>query len=659
MISMFSWKKNNNYFVVIFLSVHFLFTGTVFCQHTSEELFHELIDHEKKSALQFHGKIESTASVSSFDVIAERCEWTLDPQVRYISGKVTTCFRPLQSSMNQIELDLSYALIVDSVIYHGSPISFQHSAADELLISFPIPLSAQVIDSVSIVYHGVPGLSGFGSFEIDQHATGPILWTLSEPYGSKEWWPCHQDLNDKIDTLDVFVTTASMYKVAGNGLLMSEIISGNSKVSHWHSEYPVAAYLVGVAVTNYSTFADTIVLSDGTSMPVVQYTYPQDSARTRSKLAEQHFNEVILFFDSLFGKYPFSKEKYGQAQFGWGGGMEHQTMSFIGNFDAYLLIHELAHQWFGDKITCGSWEDIWLNEGFATYLQGLGRQRIVPSTWNSFLTGISNTITTKPDGSVFCDDTTDVSRIFDYRLTYCKGAYLLHMLRWVMGDSTFFTSIRNYISDANLVYSYARTSNLKTHLELGSGLNLTYFFNQWYTGQGYPSYQLEWNQNGSTVELIIEQTQSDASVSFFQMPVSIQFSGNGRDTILVFDHQYSRQRFTCTLDFEVKNIYFDPERWILSAENSVISTRLKNASHYSSLVFPNPTNGILTVYDNTLPIHSIRVFDETGRMVKKVDFEFPANQQEVDISTLPAAYYLLEIETMKTVSTLKLIKIRE
>lgn len=183
----------------------------------------------------------------------------------------------------------------------------------------------------------------------------------------KEWWPCHQDLNDKIDTLDVFVTTASMYKVAGNGLLMSEIISGNSKVSHWHSEYPVAAYLVGVAVTNYSTFADTIVLSDGTSMPVVQYTYPQDSARYMQNLWSSILTRSFCFLTVCLGSIHSVRRNTDKHNSDGGGGMEHQTMSFIGNFDAYLLIHELAHQWFGDKITCGSWEDIWLNEGFATY----------------------------------------------------------------------------------------------------------------------------------------------------------------------------------------------------------------------------------------------------------------------------------------------------
>ncbi|HRH67640.1 MAG TPA: M1 family aminopeptidase, partial [Bacteroidia bacterium] len=574
------------------------------------------------------------------------------------SGRVTTRFKPAGGPIHSIELDLSHLLTVDSVEFHGTVIPFQHTQSDILIINFPQALPDLMADSVTVAYHGVPGFTGFGSFEIDAHASGPIVWTLSEPYGSKEWWPCHQDLNDKIDTVDVLVTTPSVYRVAGNGILISEQITGNSKLTHWHSEYPTAAYLIGVAATNYAVFTDTVLLSDGTALPVVEYVYPEDSSRIRTRLIENRFLDVLLFFDSLLGKYPFSNEKYGHAQFGWGGGMEHQTMSFVGSFDPSLLAHELAHQWFGDKITCGSWQDIWLNEGFATYLQGLGRQRIAPEMWPSFLAGLSNTITSQPGGSVFCSDTSEVGRVFDYRLSYCKGAYLLHMLRWVLGDADFFSSVRNYLADPDLIYSYARTSNFKSHLENVSGKNLSSFFDQWFTGSGFPSYQLEWNQNSNGIELIIGQTQSDTSVSFFSMPVPVQFSGNGRDTILVFDHHYSGQVFRFALDFEVNNVFFDPERRILSAGNSVLSTLEKNSAAVSINIFPNPASSEISLIaaEPSLSIRRVKILDSCGKLVKEFLLNVPLRYLHFPVAEFSDGIYQLEITTGHGISYGKFIK---
>lgn len=657
---MFYSARHINFIFRIAVILSIVFPFSAFSQNNSPSDFHQLIDVEKKSAGIHLQQTSLNFIPPAYDVTSARCEWNLDPGIRYISGNVMTKFKPLGNQLQLMDFDLSNLLTVDSVLYHGALISFQHSSTDHLTVNFPSVLAVQVTDSVVIYYHGEPGVSGFGSFEIDDHHGSPILWTLSEPYGSKEWWPCHQDLNDKIDTLDVIVTTPAQYKVAGNGVLKNEIINGTNRITHWQSTYPVAAYLVGVAVSNYSIIADTLQLSDGSLLPVVNYVYPEDSARQHARIINDRFYDVLLYFDSLVGTYPFSREKYGQTQFGWGGGMEHQTMSFIGNFDASLLAHELAHQWFGDKITCGTWQDIWLNEGFATYLQGLGRKRIAPSTWASFLTGLSNTITSKPDGSVFCTDTTDVGRIFDSRLTYCKGAYVLHMLRWVLGDSAFYSAIRSYMSDPALIYSYAYTNDLKRHLETVSGKNLNDFFDEWFYGSGYPSYHLEWNQKNDLVDLTIGQTQSDTSVDFFQMPVPVEFSGLNEDTIIVFDHLYSGQTFSFNLNFEIKNIFFDPERWILSAENSVISTRQKNASEYPVLLFPNPAGDQVSVYfsEQGFPVLSARIIDATGRIVKKINFDFPSPTVDFDISMLTVGFYLIEIETINKFTNLRFVKTR-
>ena len=218
-------------------------------------------------------------------------------------------------------------------------------------------------------------------------------------------------------------------------------------------------------------------------------------------------------------------------------------MTYVVSFDYSLIAHECAHQWFGDMVTCGSWEDIWLNEGFATYWQGMTVERYDPNNWMYWKQSERDYIVSAPDGSVKCTDTTDVGRIFDGRLTYSKGAYVLHMLRWVMGDPAFFQGMKDYLLDPALSYNYAKTPDLKQHLESASGLDLTTFFDQWYYNQGYPTYYLSWYPTGNTINLTISQLQSDPSVSFFEMPVPVEFKDATHDTTVVFNHTFSGQSF--------------------------------------------------------------------------------------------------------------------
>ncbi|MGZ4118492.1 MAG: T9SS type A sorting domain-containing protein, partial [Bacteroidia bacterium] len=271
-------------------------------------------------------------------------------------------------------------------------------------------------------------------------------------------------------------------------------------------------------------------------------------------------------------------------------------MTFVINFGHSLIAHECAHQWFGDRVTCGSWQDIWLNEGFATYFEGLTEQRFFPSTWYNWkLSKIAN-ITSIPNGSVLCSDTTTVGRVFDGRLTYNKGSYLLHMLRWKLGDSLFFAGLKDYLNDPALAYKYAKTPNLKAHLESVSGQNLTNFFNEWYYGQGYPSYQINYSQVGTAVTITANQTQSDGSVAFFDMPIPIRFTGIlGQDTTIVFNHTFSGQTFSATVNFPILSAEFDPDLWILSANNTI--TGITDYQFNNQInVFPNPTNENISLY---------------------------------------------------------------
>ncbi len=628
---------------ILFFSVT-LFNATAQIHSTGPSSVFDIAAIEQKAHEKKIRSSDRTAAANTYDLNYHRCVWAIDPAVNYINGNITSYFKPIVTSFNTMQFDLSNMLIVDSVKYHNTSLLYTQLPTNLLEITFPIVLSVNVIDSVTIYYQGVPSNSGFGSFVKSTHAGIPIIWTLSEPFGAQDWWPCKQDLNDKIDSIDIVVTTPQAYRVASNGLLVSETVMGTDKIYHWKSRYKIATYLIAIAVTNYAVYSDSVFLSTDT-IPVLNYVYPENLANAKTETPE--IKKIIKLYDSLTILYPFAKEKYGHAQFSWGGGMEHQTMSFMSSFNFGLTAHECAHQWFGDHITCGSWEDIWLNEGFATYFQGLTEERYFPNNWNNWKKEKVDNITSAPDGSVLCDDTTSVARIFNGRLTYNKGSYLLHMLRWKLGDAVFFQALKNYLNDPALAGGYAQTSKLKAHLEATSGKNLANFFDQWYYNQGYPSYEIIYNQTGNNVVLTVNQTQSHTSVSFFEMPIPIKFVGVGEDTTIVFNHQYSGQIFTATIPFPIISVVFDPELHLISANNKTKNISTSNDLNNEIKLYPNPATTTLNLSLFLLSKKELRfeIIDIKGRKIISINdsFNIGLTVKPIDISQLSAGTYIIKI----------------
>jgi aminopeptidase N len=576
-----------------------------------------------------------------------RMVWTVDPAVRYIAGEVTTVFEPSEA-VQSLEFDFSSALTMDSIRYRGQNLSFSRNE-NLLTVQFPAALPPFLRDTITFYYQGVPTSTGFGSFELNNHNGSPVMWTLSEPYGAMEWWPCKQALNDKIDSVDIFVRCPEAYSAASNGLLMSETVAGGWKKAHWKHRYPIPAYLIAIAVTDYVKFTVPVPVGDDT-IPMLNYVY-QESLAFAEEGADMNVQHMQLFCQ-LFGEYPFKTEKYGHAQFSWGGGMEHQTMSFVGSFAFDLLSHELAHQWFGDKITCASWEDIWLNEGFATYLNGLCYERILPQYWELYKTDRISKATAQPDGSVWVDDTTSVSRVFSSRLSYSKGAMVLHMLRWVCGDSAFFAGVRNYINDPALVYGYARTDDLIYHLETASGRDLDGFFSDWFYGQGYPSYDIKWAKlPGNQIRITVWQTPSHPSVPFFDMPLPMKLSDGANDTLIVLQHTANAQVFTVTPGFVPDGLVFDPDQWILS-RNNLVEEVLETGEplpESSIEILPNPAAGDLVVRLKTPESENAEwtLWASDGKLVlqQAIELQSGFNDIPVPAAHLPAGRYVFQLKT--------------
>ncbi len=614
---------------------------------------HFVFENEKAGRLASNHNATCSQS-GNYDVRYYRCCWNINPAVNAISGNVTMYFMPL-SLLDSMQMDVSVSLSVDSVYYHNTKANFVQLNGDVLQINFSSTLNA--LDSVTVYYHGMPPSTGFGSFVQSTHGPNnvPIIWTLSEPYGASDWWPCKNTLTDKADSIDTYITIPPGNKAASNGLLKEIIPTDTNFTYHWKHRHPIAAYLVAQAVTNYVAFLDTAKVQQG-NLPVLYYTYPEDSASARS--TDGQLLQIIHYYDSLFIPYAFSDEKYGHAEFGWGGGMEHQTMSFVGGFPIYLLVHELAHQWFGDRVTCGSWHDIWLNEGFAVYLSAISQTTLFGE---SFFTGWKITtladITSIPNGSVWVDDTTSVSRIFDGRLTYNKGSYLLRMLRWKLGDSLFFQGLRNYLSDPSLAYSFSKTIGLQQHLESVSGQSLTNFINQWFYGQGYPSYLVLYDKEANNqLKITINQTTSDNSVSFFEMPVPIEFKGQGKDTIIVFNHTSSGQVFYPNLNFTPDSIFIDPNLEIISAHNRVMEENAYLRSLQSLVIYPNPTAGIVNVQVNNFTNfpRTVELYNVLGQNILSLT---PTESTfSVPLAGFANGTYYLKIISGEKVYTQKIVK---
>ena len=605
----------------------------------------EAISAMERAAAEKHLNFRSSALTDDYDVKYHRLEWNINPNNYYISGKVTTYFMPKEANFVALHFDLSHALQVNNITFHGQEVTTFSQSNNMLTINLPNSVAMAELDSISVTYEGAPPSNGFGSFAQATHNGDPVLWTLSEPYGARDWWPCKQDLSDKIDSIDVLVRTPVDFKVASNGLLAQIIDEGEEHVYFWKHRYPIPAYLIAIAVTNYAEYSDFVPVEGGEPIEVLNYVFPENLSEAQQ--ATTATVEIMQIFNDLFGVYPFANEKYGHAQFGWGGGMEHQTMSFMGGFSHMLQAHELAHQWFGDKVTCGSWQDIWLNEGFATYLEGLTYQyEIGPNTWQNWLTGKINHVTSAPGGSVFVTDTSSVSRIFSSRLSYSKGAMLLHMLRWKLGDEAFFQGVRNYVDAPELAYGYAKTDDLKGYLEAESGQDLTEFLEDWLYGQGYPTYHMRWFQDGSTLYVRLNQETSHPSVDFFEMPVPVRFLiSGGIDTTIVFDHTFDGQQFAIEMPGNVGIVYFDQEKRIVSKGNTIVKGQFTNTNEslFDAIkVFPNPvSDNVYFSLPSGATLEAVRLFHVNGQLLT----QRAGNISELNLGTLPVGIYTIELQT--------------
>ncbi|MGD0037840.1 MAG: M1 family aminopeptidase, partial [Bacteroidota bacterium] len=459
---------------------------------------------------------------------------------------------------------------------------------------------------------------GFGSFVFDSHSGVPWVHSLSEPYGAKDWWPCKNDPSDKADSADIIITCDSNLKAGSEGTLVSVVNNGNgTSTYHWKERYPIASYLISIAITNYAQFSNWFRYSTTDSMEIINYVLPEHDSIALQSLPR--VVNMLAIYSNLFGLYPFIKEKYGHAEISGGSSMEHQTMTSITSFNEDVLSHELAHQWFGDMITCQTWSDLWLNEGFAQYSSALYRERQygVNSYWAYMNPQIDQAKLSQ--GAIGIPDTSSVSNLFNSSRIYSKGATVLHMLRHVLGDSTFFLSLYAYANDSALKYSTATIKDFQSVCEAVSGKSLAFFFQEWLYGDRFPDYSYSWAWkslgDSSVILLTITQTNIGTTPSFYTMPIDIQITAAGLNKTFTVFNNAQRQTFVVNCPIKPSAVLLDPEGWIL--KYSFDENDLPPSTYLLEQNYPNPFNSTTTI-SYQIPEREqvvLKIYDVLGREV--------------------------------------------
>jgi len=522
----------------------------------------KLLDHSlKPSALARQSTTGYSGTGANIDVVYHRAEWTVIPDAtRNITGTVTTYFVTTKDNVSTINFDLNKSAFNNAnlvVKYHGSTTgvskSFPSSGNVNILnITLPATLPAGRLDSVTISYSGAPpAFSTYGEGYEEKNITGMgyVVYTLSESYGDEDWWPCKADMQDKIDSMDFIITTPSAFRAATNGVLVSDVVSGSNRIMRYKHRYPIPTYLVAIGVANYRVFDRGTVDINGTEVPIVYYIYSGRGTNPSTQLTAMDFcKQEMIEFSKKFGDYPFKNEKYGMYEFGWGGGMEHQTFSAMGwnTMSSWSVIaHELAHQWFGNKVTFATWNHLWLAEGFAKYLEVLAAE-LVPSLGRSAIAhrnGIKSTALSTATTPIYLSNATIANSNLIWTTNndnaiYQRGAMVVSMLRKLAGDAKFFQACRNYLDDPALAYKSAVTDDLKRHFEAVLNYDLDAFFDDYIYGTGNPNYSIRWGNSGKRLNIqVASQTRSSGStVSYFRSPIVIRASNGTKDTsIVIYD----------------------------------------------------------------------------------------------------------------------------
>ncbi|MFA7272858.1 MAG: M1 family aminopeptidase [Crocinitomicaceae bacterium] len=555
-------------------------------------------------------------------------------------------------------VELFPTLVITAITVDGNPVLYAR-----VNTALKIPVNKNLGESfiLHIEYYGTPPtaatnpLGGGGMTNASSPSWGnQVTWSLSEPFSAYEWFPVKQSLKDKADSCAVWITVPTACKAGSNGVLEQVVDLGNGTHRfEWKHRHAIDYYLISVAVAEYVEYNVTANPVGSGPVLIQNFIYNNPATLPNFQNDIDQTADFIELYAEYFGPYPFADEKYGHCMAPISGGMEHQTMTTQGFFNPTLTAHELAHQWFGDNVTCASWADIWLNEGFASYSEYIMLDNLYPGQQVNDMFNRHTNIMNQAGGSVWVLDSLNEGRIFSSRLSYDKGAAIIHTLRYLVdNDSLFFQAFKNYQSQ--YADSTAYGVDFLAVVENETGMDFTNYFEEWYFGEGYPTYSVRWNSLGDTVLLEINHITSKPSVTpLFTNDLDLKFSRTGLpDTTMRFSIDANQNQFLIPNASSILNVLsIDPANWIINKVGSIVkdvnflvsTEELENDSPIS--IYPNPTNGPLNISMAKSADYQMTLLDMRGKTVQTMRFQ---QNTTIDLGDFAAGSYLLQVVDLTT-----------
>lgn len=603
-------------------------------------------NHQMKSASL---SVSQIAETEKYDVHFYGLDVAMDNLSTDIGG-TGEIHASARETLDSALFELHSNFTISDIRVNGSTVTYSRVGS---AIKVPVNASQGQSFAIAIDYDGTPPTAGtnpFGGAGMSNDSSptwgNQVTWSLSEPFSAYEWWPCKQSLRDKADSCAIKITVPNACKAGSNGVLENTVDLGNGTTRYeWKHRHPIDYYLISIAVAEYVEY-NTFANVPGAPNPILIQNFIYDNPGTLTNFQSDidETNDFMILFSDLFGLYPFHDEKYGHCMAPLGGGMEHQTMTTQGYFVKWLTAHELGHQWWGNSVTCASWADIWVNEGFASYSEYLMLENLYPNEKDQDMIDRHNNIMSSPGGSTWVVDSLNEGRIFSGRLTYDKGAAIVHTFRFIMNNDTqFFDALKDIQIDFK--DSTAIGLDIKEAFEDASGVDYTDAFQEWYFGEGFPIYSARWNTVGSDLLLELSHTTS-ASTPTFTNPLEVRFSRSGAaDTIIRFDINDNLEQFVLSGMGNVINVSsIDPNNWIINQVGTIQNDPdftvgiAENEFTNDYKIHPNPSSGEFHISTEMNGDHRYQLFDTKGKMIQHGTF----NQlMTINLSDAKNGYYLM------------------
>ncbi len=556
-----------------------------------------------------------------FDVDHYDLDLRIDPAAETVAGAVTALIAFTDDAPpDSVVLDLVPALAVDEVLWDGSSTDFLRRDEELLIVT---PTTAAGTATLTVRYHGSPqphgnyhaGMLFRVQGDSPDNPLGKTVFTMSEPWSAHSWWPCKDHPADKA-TVTISVTAPDTMRVVANGGLIEESDDEPGwRRFVWDSSHPMSTYLVCVNVSRYVEWEESCAAAAGI-LPLTFHVYPADEAAAALDFAP--VCEMVNFVEALCGPYPFPGERYGQVGIKWGGAMEHQTCTSLGRFIftgdgrfANIIVHELAHQWFGDLITPADWPDIWLNEGFATYFEALWLEE---TQGQEIYLEKMRAIGPERHPDLFTGDglLTDPDPILPNLLVYHKGAWVLHMLRGAVGDEIFFRFLHDYVTDPALAYGNVTTADLIAAASAAAGYDVSPLLHPWLETAAAP--QLDWWVDSVPLSSGLQRHTlhlAQVQPTFFTLvlPVHLDGAWGQLDDRIVLDAPQAE--FHWDLAGGLEDFQLDPAGWVLFSAEQIPPPAVTLAPPH-----PNPADAdgarLTFIVNRTGPVR-ITLHDVRGR----------------------------------------------